>query len=145
MAAEYKAHIQREIGLLREQNRVLKNIRFLKMEGGEAGAIVSGLGIRYLFTDMPLITLNHKDDMVKISARGNKPLISRGLDLSIAMRKAAGAVGGVGGGHTIASGGSIPPGTEEKFLSHLDWIVGEQLNGPAEEVAQAKLSKEGAQ
>lgn len=145
MAAEYKAHIQREIGLLREQNRILKNIRFLKMEGGEAGAIVSGLGIRYLYTDMPLITLNHKDDMVKISARGNKPLISRGLDLSVAMRKAAGAVGGVGGGHTIASGGSIPPGTEEKFLSHLDWIVGEQLNGPADDAAQAKLSKEGAQ
>ncbi len=145
MAAEYKGHILREIGLLREQNKVMKNIRFLKMEGGEAGAIVSGLGIRYLYTDMPLITLNHKDDMIKISARGNRPLISRGLDLSVAMRKAAGAVGGVGGGHTIASGGSIPPGTEEKFLSHLDWIVGEQLNSPADEAAQAKPSKEGAQ
>ncbi len=66
---------------------------------------------------MPLITLNHKDDMVKISARGNKLLISQGLDLSVALRKAAESVGGVGGGHTIASGASIPPGTEEKFLA----------------------------
>ena len=107
----------------------MKNIRYLMMENMEAGAIVSGLGIRYLYTDRPLITLNHKDDMVKISARGNKPLISRGLDLSVAMRKAAEAVGGVGGGHTIASGASIPPGTEERFLAMMDEIVGEQLHG----------------
>ena len=69
LAAEYKGHIQREIGLLRERNVVMKNIRYLKMENMEAGAVVSGLGIRYLFADLPLITLNHKDEMVKISAR----------------------------------------------------------------------------
>jgi len=132
LALEYKGHILREIGMLREQNQVLTNIRYLKMVNMEAGAIVSGLGIRYLYADHPLITLNHKDDMVKISARGNKPLVSMGLDLSIAMRKAAGAVGGAGGGHIIASGASIPPGTEDKFLAILDEIVGEQLHKTAE-------------
>ena len=131
LAQEYKSHILREMNLLREQNKVMTNIRYLKMENMEVGSIVSGLGIRYLYTDMPLITLNHKDDMVKISARGTKPLISRGLDLSVAMRKAAEAVGGAGGGHTIASGASIPPGAEERFLALLDEIVGEQLHGTA--------------
>ena len=135
MAAEYKDHILREIALLREKSRAMKNIRYLKMENGEAGAIVSGLGIRYLYTDLPLITLNHKDDMVKISGRGNRPLISRGLDLSVALRKATGAVGGVGGGHTIASGGSIPPGSEDRFLTILDEIVGEQLHSTDKEPA----------
>ena len=135
MAAEYKDHILREIGFLREKSRAMKNIRYLKMENGEAGAIVSGLGIRYLYTDLPLVTLNHKDDMVKISGRGNRPLISRGLDLSVALRKAAGAVGGVGGGHTIASGGSIPPGSEDRFLTILDEIVGEQLHSTDKEPA----------
>jgi single-stranded DNA-specific DHH superfamily exonuclease len=119
------------MNLLREQSKVMANIRYLKRENMEAGSVVSGLGIRYLYTDMPLITLNHKDDMVKISARGTKPLISRGLDLSVAMRKAAEAVGGAGGGHTIASGASIPPGAEERFLALLDEIVGEQLHGTA--------------
>jgi single-stranded-DNA-specific exonuclease len=131
LANEYKGHIRREIKALREQNLVLKNIRYMKMENMEAGAVVSGLGIRYLFPDLPLITLNHKDNMVKISARGNKPLISKGLDLSIVLRNAAGAVGGTGGGHTIASGGSIPPGTEEKFLAIVDDMVGEQLHKEA--------------
>lgn len=143
MAAEYKDHILREIALLREKSRAMKNIRYLKMENGEAGAIVSGLGIRYLYTDLPLITLNHKDDMVKISGRGNRPLISRGLDLSVALRKAAGAVGGVGGGHTIASGGSIPPGSEDRFLTILDEIVGEQLQPPEKEPAPPAESGSG--
>lgn len=138
LAREYKGHIRREIGMLREQNRTLKNIRYLKMVNQEAGAIVSGLGIRYLYTDMPLITLNHKDEIVKISARGTKPLISRGLDLSVALREAAGAVGGAGGGHTIASGASIPPGTDDRFLAILDGIVGEQLHKPEEDIPAAE-------
>lgn len=142
MAAEYKDHILREIVLLREKSRAMKSIRYLKMENGEAGAIVSGLGIRYLYTDLPLITLNHKDDMVKISARGNKPLISQGLDLSVALRKAAGAVGGAGGGHTIASGASIPPGSEDRFLALLDEMVGEQLR-PAEKGPGSSAEGEG--
>ena len=128
LAKEYKAHIMKEINELRENNKVLKNIRYMKRENMEAGAVVAGLGIRYLFTDLPLITLNHKEDMVKISARGNKLLVSEGLDLAIALRKAAEAVGGAGGGHTIASGASIPPGTEEMFLDTVDNIVGEQLH-----------------
>lgn len=128
LASEYKGHILREINALREQNKTMKNIRYLRGNNMEAGSVVAGLGIRYLYTDLPLITLNHKDDTVKVSARGTKPLISRGLDLSAAIRKAAQAVGGVGGGHTIASGASIPPGTEEIFLKLVDEIVGSQLH-----------------
>jgi single-stranded-DNA-specific exonuclease len=127
IAEDYRNKILAEIRLLREQHKEMKNIRYLVMKDMEAGAVVAGLGIRYLYADMPLITLNHKDDMVKISARGNKLLISKGLDLSVALRKAAESVNGVGGGHTIASGASIPPGSEEKFLATVDQIVGEQL------------------
>jgi len=137
LAAEYRGHIMREVWQLRERSRAMKNIRYLKTENMEAGAIVSGLGIRYLYTDRPLLTLNRKDDIVKISARGSKPLISRGLDLSVALRKAAAAVGGAGGGHTIASGASIPPGSEERFLELVDEIVGEQLRAPLQAVQPA--------
>ena len=136
LADEYKDHILREINILREQSQVMKNLRYLKRENMEAGAIVSGLGIRYLYTDLPLVTLNHKDDLIKISARGNKPLIARGLDLSVALRKAAEEVGGNGGGHTIASGAAIPPGREDEFLTLLDEILNEQLNKGAESPSQ---------
>jgi len=139
LADEYKEHILREINLLREQSRQMKNLRYLKRVNMEAGAIVSGLGIRYLYTDLPLVTLNHKDDMIKISARGNKPLIARGLDLSVALRRAAEAVGGNGGGHTIASGASIPPGREDEFLALLDQILDEQLNKRADPSGQTAV------
>jgi single-stranded-DNA-specific exonuclease len=132
LASEYRDHIMDEIKFLRENHQEKKFIRYLLLKNGEAGAVVAGLGIRYLFTDKPLITLNHKDEIVKISARGNKLLIARGLDLSIALRQAAEAVGGVGGGHTIASGASIPPGTEERFLGIVDEIVGGQLGQSAQ-------------
>jgi single-stranded-DNA-specific exonuclease len=130
IAAEHRNNILAEIKVLREKHKELKNIRYLAVEDMEAGAVVAGLGIRYLYSDRPLLTLNHKGDVVKVSARGNKLLISQGLDLSAALRRAAEDVGGVGGGHNIASGASIPPGSEEKFLSCVDQIVGEQLRRP---------------
>ena len=130
IAAEYRDAILDEIKILREQHKVLNNIRYLMVEDMQAGAVVAGLGIRYLYSDMPLLTLNHKGDVIKVSARGNELLISQGLDLSAALRKAAEEVGGVGGGHNVASGASIPTGTQEKFLFCVDQIVGEQLRRP---------------
>jgi hypothetical protein len=100
LAAEYKGHILAEITLLRDEHQEMKNIRYLMLKDGEAGAVVAGLGIRYLYTDMPLLTLNHEEDKIKISARGNKLLVARGLDLS--GPKAAEAVAAMVGRHTIA-------------------------------------------
>jgi single-stranded-DNA-specific exonuclease len=132
-ASEYNGNILAEIKILREKHREMENIRYLAIEDMEAGSVVAGLGIRYLYSDMPLITLNHKGDIVKVSGRGNKLLTSKGLDLSIALKTAAESVGGVGGGHNIASGASIPPGAEEKFLGIVDRIVGDQLREPSRE------------
>ena len=64
----------------------------------------------------------------KVSARGTREMISKGLDLSVAMQKAADAVGGVGGGHNIASGASVPKEMEKEFIRIVDMIIGGQLN-----------------
>jgi RecJ-like exonuclease len=63
----------------------------------------------------------------KASARGTQDLVSMGMDLSYAMRAAAEKVGGVGGGHNIAAGATIPCEKKEEFLGVLDDIVGSQL------------------
>ncbi|HOT07421.1 MAG TPA: DHH family phosphoesterase [Methanotrichaceae archaeon] len=127
MTLEYRKSILEGIDLLRRQHRDLQNIRYLLATEIRGGGVVAGLGIRYLFTDRPLLVLNHKEGTVRVSGRGNKPLVRAGLDLSVALRVAAENVGGVGGGHTIASGATLPPGREEEFLAHVDRIVGEQL------------------
>ncbi len=68
---------------------------------------------------------------VKASVRGTQDLVSKGIDLSVAMRTAAEKVGGVGGGHNIAAGATIPSDRKEEFLSLLDDLVGRQLSARA--------------
>jgi RecJ-like exonuclease len=51
------------------------------------------------------------------------------LDLGFVCRTAAQSVGGTGGGHTIASGATIPKGKEKVFIEKADKIVGEQMKG----------------
>jgi single-stranded-DNA-specific exonuclease len=83
--------------------------------------------VRYLHPELPFICINESEGILKISARGTRELVSKGLDLSFALREAAKAVGGNGGGHNVASGASIPHGSEEVFLSIADRIIGDQF------------------
>jgi RecJ-like exonuclease len=76
---------------------------------------------------LPIIAFAQAEDGVKVSARGNQDLVQRGLNLAIALSEAASCVGGVGGGHDIAAGATIPFNSEEEFLRILDKKIGEQL------------------
>lgn len=77
--------------------------------------------------EVPVIGLARSESGIKVSARGNHDLILRGLNLAMALDEAASAVGGVGGGHDIAAGATIPEGKEAEFLAILDKKIGEQL------------------
>lgn len=76
----------------------------------------------------PTIGINMSNDPVNISSRGMFEQLDRGVDLAVAMGKACSAVGGQGGGHKIAAGGSIPVDKVQEFLTTLDNIIGEQLS-----------------
>ncbi|MFB6072897.1 MAG: DHHA1 domain-containing protein, partial [Halobacterium sp.] len=79
-----------------------------------AGMALGADGVR---TDRPIVGFGEKnDDEVKVSARGTSALVQRGLDLSVVMREASRAVGGDGGGHTVAAGATVPKGEERAFL-----------------------------
>ncbi len=62
-----------------------------------------------------------------MSARAPRHLLRQGLDLAEVLREAAARVEGEGGGHNVAAGATIPPGTEEAFLEIVDRLVREQL------------------
>lgn len=64
---------------------------------------------------------------IKVSARATQSLVDRGLDLSVVLRMAAEKVNGVGGGHNIAAGATIPKGKEEEFLSHVERQISQQI------------------
>jgi len=125
--ADYKARILSEVGLVRENLREAENLRYVVLEEMDAAGVVSGLFVRYLYPDRPMIVLNRSEGIVKVSARGNRLLVFDGLDLSVALKEGAEQEGGNGGGHSVASGASIPLGAEEEFIAAVDEAVGRQL------------------
>lgn len=79
----------------------------------------------------PTIGVNGSNDPINLSSRGMWNQLDNGVDLAVAMREACAEVGGEGGGHRIAAGGSVPPERLQDFLNKLDEIVGQQQVRPS--------------
>lgn len=89
------------------------------------GMALDGLGLR---RDLALVAFAWTPDgRTKASSRSPHELQARGIDLAAAMREAADAFGGQGGGHKGAAGATIPRGCEAAFIAHVDRIVAGQL------------------
>jgi RecJ-like exonuclease len=87
--------------------------------------IITGMMLRSgkIRKDLPLIGFTTREDgTVKVSARATLQLRKK-VDLAKALYKAAEAIGGVGGGHAVAAGATIPGGKEDEFL----FLVKEEL------------------
>lgn len=120
----------------------MKNIQFFdagdEIEDTIVGTVAGMLlGSEGADRTVPMVAFAESNEysespQTKASARGTQDLVSRGMDLSAAMRAAAGRVGGVGGGHNIAAGATIPADRRDEFLASLDSIVGSQLSAGAQ-------------
>jgi len=64
---------------------------------------------------------------IKVSSRGTKQLVNKGLDLSSVMSECSKKVGGEGGGHDVAAGALIPYGEEKEFLKEVGDMIQRQL------------------
>jgi len=84
-------------------------------------------------SDLPVIAFALSEgDKVKVSARGTRDMVRKGLDLASAIRLAAESVGGTGGGHNIAAGATIGTGMEEDFLDEIERIIARQMGAGRE-------------
>ena len=130
LRGEYNTNImEASVKLDKDGLRAMDNLQcFDSTETGFTG-ILCGIIMRYIGDpSKPTIGLNTADDRIKISGRATYKQLDRGVDLAVALRDATKTVGGEGGGHSIASGGSIPLGTADEFLSNLDTIIGGQIS-----------------
>jgi RecJ-like exonuclease len=94
--------------------------------GTLAGMLLGGEEVRL---DLPMFGLAvTSEGDIKVSARGTRTLITKGLDLSVVMKHSSEKVGGVGGGHNIAAGATIPKGREGEFLSLANKLIKKQLS-----------------
>lgn len=131
---DHKRNIMRAIRLVDDLG-VTKgtNLQWFHVEGLVRHTIVGSVaGVVQSRYDphRPIIAFAYEADdltLVKVSGRGNRALVNRGLDLSRMMNEAAAAVGGKGGGHDVAAGATIPAGKEEAFLARAEAILAGQL------------------
>ncbi len=121
----------------------LKNIQYF-----DAGAsildtivgIVAGMCFQMADRSMPILAFARTPEGdIKVSARGTRDLVRSGLDLSEAMSEVSHALGGVGGGHNVAAGATIPLKAREEFLEMVDVVVGRQLCGQTQGRKPASL------
>ena len=90
--------------------------------------IVAGMSFQTADRRKPILAFARSDDgKLKVSARGTQDLVRSGLNLAVAISQAAEKVGGVGGGHNVAAGATIPPEAKGEFLELMDGLVGRQL------------------
>jgi len=97
--------------------------------------IVAGMALASgeIPSDLPIIAFALSEDgKVKVSARGTRDMVRKGLDLASAIRLASESVGGAGGGHNIAAGATIDIGREEDFLDEIEAIIAQQMGSTPE-------------
>ena len=93
--------------------------------------IVAGMSFQMADRSMPILAFARtQEGDLKVSARGTQDLVRSGLDLADALSRSARAVGGVGGGHNVAAGATIPLNAKQEFLEQMDDIVSKQLSRP---------------
>ena len=114
-----------------EQLKSARSFRYVLLDDSSGTGIISGTMTRYLYPDKPFLTFNEVEGKIRISGRGTRKLVNAGLDLAAAMREASAGVGGMGGGHDVASGATIPIGTAMKFIDIIDSIIEKQLRSKA--------------
>ena len=150
--AKYRRDIGRSLSWFEENRYVLK-------ERGNGYFILAGTHIpehiisnvvsilaNSEFSEKPIFAfVDTEEGNVKISGRASDELVDKGTNMMEMMKEAATAVGGEGGGHIGAAGATIPKGTEERFISIVEEILGKGTSGFLKEktkLEQSKLLKE---
>jgi RecJ-like exonuclease len=128
---EYKQKILDELMRLEKDGfKEKKGFRYFYSKDSSLGGVIGGIASNFILgKEKPLLSLVKKDDELHVSCRGNQYLVSKGLDLGLAMNETAKKLGCHGGGHSIAAGATISSEKEEEFLDMVDTIITKQLKG----------------
>jgi len=111
----------------------MENIQIIRPSNPPLAGAICGISMQYLLRqDMPTIALSRSEGSTKVSSRATRQLVEQGVDLAESLRMAAEPLGGIGGGHNIAAGATVPMAREEEFLKGVDEITSRQKSGAAQ-------------
>lgn len=131
---EHRRNISIALTYIKE-NHLMRESRFIQHfdAGDKIKETVVGIVAGMLLNSnscnkwLPIIAFADAEDGIKVSARADRSLVDRGLNLSTVMKKAAEMVGGFGGGHSIAAGATIPSDKKEEFLEIVESMISCQV------------------
>jgi RecJ-like exonuclease len=104
------------------------HIQYFTASDASLSGAQAGLAMQYILDQSrPTLALSEVKGKIKVSSRGTKYLVSKGLDLAAALKKAAEKAGGIGGGHAVAAGATVGKEKETEFLDYVNEFVGLQL------------------
>jgi len=139
---KYRKEISRMLSWFQDNRDKLRNLQYIQyihLENNIDERLLSTFASiisssKTMSMDKPLVCFAFtKNGKIKVSCRADRNLIKRGINLGLASKIAAESVGGIGGGHDVASGAEIPLNSEEAFLKVLDDIIGKQVSGETHE------------
>ncbi len=124
---QYIGSVLQALGNVEGELDSMEHIQYFHNEEPGLAGVVCGISMQYMADQSkPTLALSERPPNIKVSSRATFELLDMGIDLTEAMRDGADAVGGSGGGHSIASGATIPEDKEEEFLQSVNRIVGRQ-------------------
>lgn len=128
---EFRAKVRTSLFELEKKGlKTGNNIQYFYSDDIQVASSCAGLGMQFLFDqEKPVFAFSIRNGKLKISGRATSYLVNKGLDLASALREVSSELDGVGGGHPIASGATVPMTKEKAFLEKLDKKIGTQLMG----------------
>lgn len=123
--------VVKEIGLT-----VMENLQFFdageRIPDGIVGVVANMvMGQKDVDAGIPIFGFADSQDevgKVKVSGRGTALLVREGLELNEAMNLVASRFGGIGGGHKVAAGATIPASKKMEFIDQIQKVIGKQLS-----------------
>lgn len=111
----------------------MENIQWFDSTSTGFTGMICGVLMSYVGDpSKPTIGVNTSDPRANVSSRGTFSQLDAGVDLADAMKRGCASVGGEGGGHRIAAGGSFDSPRRDEFLKNVDALIGEQKAARAE-------------
>ena len=132
LLVEHRKNLVNGLKLVKDEGlTILDNIQYFDAKDriiDTIVGIVAGMSFQMADRKKPILAFaSAEDGNLKVSARGTQDLVRSGLNLAEALSASAEKVSGVGGGHNVAAGATIPSESRGEFLELMDQMVGRQM------------------
>ena len=128
---QYKATLSKYMNWVATTQNATKRGRNMVLVNGKGvidenmtGAVSSLVSSSNLFGDkVTIVTAHTITGEAKVSARGTEHLVEKGVNLGKILQTLSAKYNGVGGGHAIAAGATVPQDQLEQFLSEFEKTI----------------------